>query len=57
MVDQYYFTGLYFVDAFTHAHYVLYNQAYLAVLNFVVRQSSAKTVKIRSLEYFLLYGS
>ena len=28
MVDLYHFTDLIFMDAHTHAHYILYNQAY-----------------------------
>ena len=37
MVDFYYFTGLVFADAHTHAHYVLYNRAYFMCLIFAVR--------------------
>ena len=46
MVDLNHFAGLIFVDARTHAHYVLYNQAYFTGLIFAVRRSPAKTVKI-----------
>ena len=31
MVDLYYFAGLNFTDTSTHAHYVLYNQAFQQV--------------------------
>ena len=55
-IDLHHFTGLFFLDVFTHAHYVLYNQAYFVVLIFLVRQSSIKTTKIGSLENFPLYG-
>ena len=57
MVDLYYFVGLIFMDTSTHAHYVLYNRAFFREFNFVVRQSSTKTMKIGPLEIFLLYGS
>ena len=59
MVDLYNFAGLIFTDARTHAHYVLYNQAYIyfAGLIFVLRRSSAKTVKIGPLKNFPPYSS
>ena len=53
MVDLYHFAGLIIADVHTHAHYVLYNQAYFVV---VVRQSSLKTATIGPLENFLLNG-
>ena len=56
MVDLYNFVGLIFADGCTHAHCVLYNQAYFVGLIFVVRRSSVKTAKIGPLENFLLYG-
>ena len=56
MVELYHFVGLIFVDACTHAHYVLYNWAHFAGLIFAVRWSSTKTVKIGPLENFLLYS-
>ena len=37
MVDLNHFVGLIFVDARTHAHYVLYNRAYFTGLIFAVR--------------------
>ena len=52
MVDLFHFMGLIFTDGNTHAHYVLYNQAYFLGLHFAVRQSSAKAVKIGSFENF-----
>ena len=39
MVDLYNFAGLIFVDAHTHAHYVLCNRAYFMGLIFTVRHS------------------
>ena len=50
IVDLYLLTGLFLADMCTHAHYVLYNQAYFAGLIFVVRRSSMKNVKIGPLE-------
>ena len=47
------FAGLIFMDAYTHVHYALYNQAYFVGLIFTVKQSSAKT---GPLENFPLYG-
>ena len=47
-----------FVDMGTHTHtYVSYNQAYFTDLNFAVGRPSMKTVKIRPLKNFPLYGS
>ena len=40
----------------THSHYVPYNQTYFAGLIFTVRQSSAKTTKIRPHNNFPLYS-
>ena len=57
MVDIYHYMGLIFVDLRTHAHCVLYNQAYFAGLIFMVRQLSVKTAKIGPLKNFPLYGS
>ena len=42
MVNLSHFAGLNFVDAHTHAHYVLYNRAYFTDLISMVRQSSTK---------------
>ena len=42
MIDLDQFVGLIFMEAHTHAHYVLHNQAYYAGLIFVVRRSSTK---------------
>ena len=50
MVDLYYFAGSVFMDASTHAHYVLCNRAVFASLILVVRRSSTKTTKIGPLE-------
>ena len=50
------FAGLIFVDACSHAHYVLYSRAYFAGLICTVRRSSVKTAKIGPLENFPLYG-
>ena len=59
IVNLYYFTGLIFADASTHAHYVLYvhNRTFFTGSIFTVRQSSTKTVKIGPLKNFLLYGN
>ena len=54
MVDLYYFVGLIFMDASTHAHYILYNWAFFASLIFVVRWSSTKATKIGPLKIFPL---
>ena len=51
------FRRLKFVDLCTHAHCVLYNQAYFTGLMFAVRRSSVKTAKIGPLENFPLYSS
>ena len=53
MVNLYHFACLIIADAHTHAHYVLYNQAYFVV---VVRRSSLKTAIIGPLENFPLNG-
>ena len=37
MIDLYHFVGFNFVDVHTHAHFVLYNQAYFTGLIFTVR--------------------
>jgi hypothetical protein len=39
------------------AHYTLYNHAYFVGIVFVVSRLSTKTVRIRHLKNFLLYGS
>ena len=56
IVDLYHFTGLIFADVHTHAHHVLYNEAYFAGLIFAVRRSSVKNAKIGPLENFPLYS-
>ena len=50
------FAGLSFVDAYTHAHYVPYNQAYFVGSIFTIRRSSTNTAKIGPLENFPLYS-
>ena len=58
IVDLYHFMGLIFMDAYTHAHYVLHDRAFFLLgLYFTVRQSSGKTAKIGLLEHYTVDSS